>query len=215
MEPVILSYKKLRRAIGYLAILLAFGCILGGYFFGGYGILPSISDYYFTNMQDFFSAVLMGVSLFLFSYYGYSILDRIVYVLSGVSCLGIALFPCYNKAYDLVGTFQINSKLADSLHTACATIFFLLLAFNSYFVFTKTDPKGVIQITPEKKKRNKIYKTCGIVIFSSLILLGLSMLFLNPLVIKTLRLIMIFEIVSLTAFGISWLVKGEAIFKDK
>ncbi|MEJ2664743.1 MAG: DUF998 domain-containing protein, partial [Spirochaetia bacterium] len=77
-RSIIISYIALRRLIGILGMLLPFICILGGLLFAALYVEPSISDYYYTNMRDFFVGLLFGVSLFLITYKGYELIDDIV-----------------------------------------------------------------------------------------------------------------------------------------
>ena len=76
------------------------------------------------------------------------------------------------------------------------------------FLFTKSSG----QMTPEKKKRNLIYKVCGIGMVGSFILL-------IPFNIFDVKIgTWIVEAIALTFFGISWLTKSEAyriLYKDK
>ena len=92
------------------------------------------------------------------------------------------------------------------LHGVCALFFFGLLAFNSLFLFTKTSG----EMTPNKKKRNLIYKICGIGMIVSFILLA----FLSGTWAGT----WIVETIALAFFGISWLTKADCypwLFCDK
>lgn len=87
------------------------------------------------------------------------------------------------------------------IHTVCAALFFMLLSFNSLFLFTRS---GAVQ-TPRKKIRNIIYKICGWG------MLGLEIVFLITRIAKAPGYsVMILEILLLSLFGFSWLVKGEA-----
>ena len=212
MNPITASYKQLRVFIGSLAFLLVVGCTLGGFAFGKIDIQASISAYYHTNMRDFLEGTLMGVGVFLLTYYGYSKLDRAVNTTAGISGICIALFPCYGN--DLpAGIFQLNPHTSNIFHGLSASIFFLLLAYNSYFLFTKTDPTQTM--TPMKVARNVIYRTCGIIMVVSMIAFVLCYLILGADFMDKHSIILIIETVMLFAFGISWITKGEAIFGDK
>lgn len=210
-EPIIISYKNLRIAIGALALFIAFGCIFGGLLFGNIGVQSSISAYYYTNMRDFLEGTLLGVGVFLLTYYGYSKLDRILSSAAGLMGICIALFPTYN-APGPVGIFQIDPMVSFYLHMGSAAAFFLLLAYISLFLFTKTGPTVM---TDRKKIRNIIYKVCGITILASCLLFGLLGLVFGQAWIQSNYIIIILETVMLMAFGVSWITKGEAIFGDK
>lgn len=215
-RSIIISYIALRRLIGILGMLLPFICILGGLLFAALYVEPSISDYYYTNMRDFFVGLLFGVSLFLITYKGYELIDDIVTNTSALAGFGIALFPCLQSSSSTapVGIFQLSPQLSNIIHLSCAAVFFTLLAINSIFLFTLTKRK-ILLPTKNKKKRNIVYITCGIIMLASIaIMVVLFLLFPNTEIDKY-RLVLIFETIMLLAFGISWLVKGETLFRDK
>jgi hypothetical protein len=214
-DGLILSYKALRRLIGILGILLPFINILGGKIISNIPIQESISIYYYTNMRDFFVGLLFIVSIFLITYKGYNSLDFIITTITGFSGLGIALFPCSNIELILnqrVGIFQLTSGISNKIHLICAAIFFTLLAVNSLFLFTQ---KNIEKVTPQKKIRNSVYVVCGITILISILGILLSNLLLPDEQIFKYRIILISETIALSAFGISWLIKGETLFTDK
>ncbi len=214
MNNLLVSYMTLRKWIGILGMALASILVFGGLIFSDSGILPSISMYYHSNMQDLFVGLLIAVGMFLLTYKGYTKQDQYIMLATGISALMVPLFPCTN-IYDstsVVGFMNINPVVSNFIHLTFAGMFFILLAYNSYFVFTKTNPN--VPMTENKKKRNKIYKTSGVVIFISLIILGLSYFIPEDIRINF-KLVLIFEQIMLIAFGISWLTKGEAILKDK
>ena len=213
-RSVIISYISLRRLIGILGMLLPFICVLGGILFANISVRTSISSYYHTNMRDCFVGLLVGVSLFLLTYKGYERIDNIITGIIGIAGFGIAVFPCLNiiASTDPVGIFQISPFISNRIHLACAFTFFFLLAINSMFIFTLTKSEKIPK-TRNKKIRNYIYISCGVVI-----LLSLLILFIRSLVgaeVENSKILLIFETIMLLAFGISWLVKGETLFKDK
>lgn len=148
--------------------------------------------------------VLVPACIVLISYIGYNSVDNWVISLSGVFGLGIVLFPCkvsWIAEGTPVGFFQMPMEISHIIHTVCAALFFLLIALNSIFLFTKSGG----EMTRQKKVRNVIYRVCG---YGMLIL---------EVAFLTVRLfgapgytVMILEILLLSFFGIAWLVKGEA-----
>jgi len=68
--------------------------------------------------------------------------------------------------------------------------------------------------TAEKKRRNVVYRICGVAIFACIVLAAASSLFPQP--IRTdLPWLFILEALADIAFGISWLVKGDTFVKDR
>jgi hypothetical protein len=81
----------------------------------------------------------------------------------------------------------------------------------SIFLFTKSFGK----MTPEKKKRNRVYRICGVIMLVSIIGIPIDGI---PAIydrIKSIKPTLILEFLALTSFGISWLTKGEFILADK
>jgi uncharacterized membrane protein YqhA len=75
----------------------------------------------------------------------------------------------------------------------------------------------------EKKKRNLLYKICGLIIFASIIcILVINLLYTflfsaNPPDFYAFEYTpygIVFETIMLIAFGLSWLAKGGAIMRD-
>lgn len=213
-DYTILSYKTLRRLVGILALSTAFICIIGSLLFNNLTVQSSVSLYYYTNMRDFLEAVLIGIGIFIITYKGYVLLDRIINILTGIFGICIALFPC-SSDIDYVGIFNIPSEVSNILHLITAGIFFGLLGFISFFLFTKSDGTITGIITKQKKIRNIIYRICGIIIALCGVAIGLSFAFLGEEIMNKYFIVLILEIIILTSFGISWLVKGETLFKDK
>jgi hypothetical protein len=107
-----------------------------------------------------------------------------------------------------VGTFQVPVAISSTLHNICAIGFFGLLAYNSLFLFTKTGG----EMTSNKKKRNVIFRICGIGMVASFI----AMIPVN--IFDWWGGIWVVETVALAFFGISWLTKANCypwLFADK
>jgi hypothetical protein len=210
---LIISYLTMRRLIGILGISLPFIVILGGLTQGEPALQGSISGYYYTNMRDLFVGILSGVALFLLSYRGYEQIDDIVANMSGVFALGIILFPTamYSGKAVRVGMFLIVDNISEIIHLAFGALFFLALSFNSLFLFTRRHP-GVMG--REKKRRNIIYRSCGIVMLLAIVCIIIYTLFLRGTFVAAMNPVLVLESVALMAFGISWLVKGHTLFRD-
>lgn len=158
-------------------------------------------------------AVMMPACLILFNYIGYDRTDNAVTNLSALFGLGLVLFPCkvsWIPDGTKVGFFQIPIEISQGIHMLCSALFFLLLAINFIFLFTKSKP-GVVP-TKQKTIRNTIYTVCG---WSILALESLFVITSSGLLPKKLN--MVIEILLLSFFGFGWLVKGEFFrcFKDK
>ena len=83
------------------------------------------------------------------------------------------------------------------------------------FLFTRSDkPKN--KRTKQKRIRNRIYIFCGIVMTCALITVFLGLINVIPKdIYKNNHLTFWMETIAIEAFGFSWLVKGETLFRDK
>lgn len=197
-------YLRIRNICGLLGVVLPWLAL----FSAGIADHPSEEWWWSISATYYQSPALVGVlvpaSIVLMLYIGYDWRDNLVTSLSGVFGLGIVLFPCSVSWIDSatpVGFFQVPAYISNYLHSACAAIFFLLIAFNSAFLFTKSGN----EMTDRKKIRNRIYRICGFgMLFFEIVFVVLSLS--NAPGYCT----MIVEIILLHLFGFSWLVKGEA-----
>ena len=161
---------RLRKWVGWLGMLLPiivlalcliFQCVPGDHYFP-----DSISaTYYYAPTITPFMIILGAAGILLMCYRGYTLCDDIINTITGVAAECICLFPCGNGNYDLVGTFQTPVEISMWIHNISAVVFFGLLAYNVLFLFTKSSG----EMTPNKKKRNIIFRVCGIGMAASLL----------------------------------------------
>lgn len=196
-----INTTRLRCIIGWLGMLLPWiVCLLVGY------IPDSISATWYTNACTVFMIILGSASLLLISYKGYDWLDDLVLTTAGICGLGICLFPTGTQLVSdtHVGTFMLPMHVSSSIHMLFAILFFVLLAYNSIFLFTK----GSSEPTKNKKIRNKIYIVCGIGMLAAFLLMLLPDFYAKVWIVET---------IALFFFGLSFLTKAEAykfLFKD-
>ena len=197
---------RLRAMLGWLAMLLPWIVVFLA-MCSGYSFPASISmTYYYASCITPFMIILGSASILLIAYKGYDKLDDIICTIAGIFGLGICLFPCSNYALlkaglvvDKVGTFQLPYQISSTIHNVTAIVFFGLLAFNSFFLFTKGDDNP----TKRKKIRNFIYRLCGLGMIGSFALL--IPLYKNNIHAAT----WIVETIALAFFGLSWLTKAD------
>ncbi|MDD7242101.1 MAG: hypothetical protein SOV28_07865, partial [Bacteroidaceae bacterium] len=132
---------RVRNLCGILGVVLPWLAL----FSAGVAEHPSTEWWWSISATYYQSPALVGVlcpaSLVLISYIGYNSLDNWITTLSGIFGLGVVLFPCrvsWIPDGTPVGFFQIPIEISTHLHTLCASLFFLLIAFNSFFLFTKS-----------------------------------------------------------------------------
>lgn len=213
--PELISFRTIRRSVGVLGMTLPFTLWLGSALFANNaGLQPSVSHYYYTNMREWFTGVLCAVSLFLFTYKGHNLMDGISANIAAISALLVAFFPT-NFIENYPGQQQVasvfNTPHHNAIHLAAAAVFFLTLAFMALKLFTRSN-RPASEWSPKKKSRNIIYKVCGWLMITCLVVIAISKPVLG--VSKESPLTFGLEAVALMAFGLSWLVKGETLYKD-
>lgn len=203
-----INTKQLRCTIGILGMLLPVIVVLLQFCNPVFKWPTSISVTWYTNACTPFMIILGIASVLLMFYKGYDIVDNILNTCAGIVGLGICLFPCWGPGYvanDPVGAFLIPTNISNQIHGICAFIFFGILAYNSFFQFTKTSG----DMTKNKKIRNVIYRICGIGMVTSFLILLLPSFYIQ---------VWLMETIALFFFGISWLTKTDCIpwlFADK
>ena len=204
-----INTRRLRCIIGWLGMLLPWIVLILSLAYG-YKFPDSISATYFRDpCITPFMIILGSAGILLFTYKGYDTVDDILNTAAGVFGLGVCLFPCAARS-GLIGTFQLPASTSDIIHMVSALGFFGILAYNSLFQFTK----GSVDPTPNKKKRNVIFRVCGIGMIASFILLPLA----SFDIIAVPHVIWVIETIALAFFGISWLTKANCypwLFADK
>lgn len=186
-----INTKRLRVSIGILGTILPWLVALL------VGKIPcSISETYYTyEAGPVFVMTMAAAASFLYAYKGYKKIDDIVNTLAAICAVGICLFPC-DSPMPLVGTFQLPERISVMFHNSFAIMFFLLLAFNSLFLFTK---HGSV-VTRNKKIRNIIYIVCGTGMLASFGILLLPWFRIQ---------IWLTETIALFFFGVSFLTKAD------
>lgn len=183
---------RLRVILGVLAILLPWiVALLNG------SIPSSISaTYYVDQCITPFMGILVSASILLICYKGYDRQDDLILTLSGLMGLCICLFPTWTSSRDIVGTFQLTPDVSSTIHNISAVVFFVLLSYNSIFLFTKCDGAP----TKKKKIRNIIYIVCGIGMLASFAILLLPDFYIQVWLVET---------IALFFFGLSFLTKAD------
>lgn len=194
------SCRELRLMVGILGVSLPLILAIWGFFLiGRIEVRPSISDYYALRTRDAFVGILCAIGFYLFAYKGHERKDDLAGHLACFFALGVAFFPCNGHKWERI------------VHYISATALFLTLSYFSLCLFTKS---GGIR-SPRKIVRNRIYVGCGIAMLGCIILIGIYKLFLQKTPVANIQPVFWLESLALWAFGISWFVKGESIFRDR
>ena len=204
--PRSLSQKAHRQLIGFLGLCLP----LVVYVLAGLRPTPSlpqwirlesVSAYYYTGAVAAFVGVIFALSLFLFTYPGYEnvVADRVAGTFGGFAALGVVLFPTAAPT-ELLRLQWWNSWMGAFHYTAAVSLFVSFILF-SLWLFPKSDVP-VHKQPREKRVRNVVYISCGVVMIISMLWAGLAGFLNKPIFIP--------EAFAIEAFAVSWLVKGEA-----
>jgi len=229
-----ISYRGLRTAVGLAGMLLPLVLVIGGCILcadpciesakcaGGllnpeaHGchdqcqcFAHSVSSYYHTIMRDVFVGTMCATGLFLCFYTAEIKYDRILGWIAGLSAIAVALFPVTHEC--------CNSDCVGWTHNIAAVIFFASLIFYSAVIFpirgmSESDVEKLGKIDRHGKRR-ALYYVCAIIMTISVVFVVLYETFADQ--DHTLHLTLWGETLALVAFGISWLVKGQRLFKDK
>jgi len=202
-SSMIISFLTLRRIVGILGIALPLVLLIFGEVIFQLGLRTSISSYYHTGMGDVLVGTLCAFGVFLCTYKGYDRRDQVAGILGGIFAIGIALFP--TTPDDKITS---PDQIVGILHVAFTALFFATLIYSSLFLFTLSNDK---EPTDKKRKRNVVYRVCGVIMILSVI--GIIIGFFFPSIGSVFGDSLVFwmEAFAIWAFGVSWFTKGEAI----
>lgn len=195
MKSLVMQYLALRRLIGIIGMAMPFALIIGEAILQPGPLPGSISAYYYTDMGRVLVGCLCAIACFLVVYRGYN-RDYIAFRIAAVCAVGVAWFP---TGPNVVGIF----------HGIFAAGMFITLAYVCLMIFPRTG--GETWPLRRKRERDTIYRICGYVIVTCIIL-ELPAVKLQAL--APLHPTFWLETIAVEAFGASWLVKGQAILRD-
>ena len=193
------AYTHLQQIVGVMAILLAPVLFVGNWALTGNELESSISAYYHTPMGSVFVGVLWALAVFFLSYNykplpGFNV-DNKLSTLAAIAAVSVAVFPTTSDA-------SVPTRSEHNIgivHATSAAVLFILLAVFALFLF----PRGSSAMTPEKRRRNVLYRTCGGIMDVAILLM---VVWRDPP--ESWHVFLALETICVVAFGVSWLVKG-------
>jgi hypothetical protein len=235
----IITYRNLRKLIGWLGVLLPIVLLIGNYVINHINILnnsffidkscyniynptnsfkTSISDYYYSTVGELLTGTLCAVAMFMFCYHGhkkrkgeFGLSDNLLTNLIGIFAIGVAVFPTHSETciQDNIRTYLSSTQIGN-IHFILAALFFVSLAAMSIINFRRTDDINLFG----KRDNHQIYLYCGVAI---LICIGLIFIYMKWIVgqsewLDNLRPTFWLEALALISFGFAWLVKGRVDF---
>jgi len=221
------SYRVIRLVVGILGISLPLIFILVEAYLlkGGVHVRGSLSAYYHSPLQDVFVGGLCVIGVLLATYMAgeWKTWDFWASLIGGVAVLGVVFFPTMRsglpKGAPLCGSLpqpascsfveqELGEHTTALIHAGCAVVFIVSLAVMSFlFAASEVQPTDGWSTVPDKRwfssrVRRWIYIVCGLIIVAAgaWAFWGAGVGQLTPLYIG--------EVVSVWAFGISWLLAG-------
>jgi hypothetical protein len=216
---LVTNYLYLRKAVGWLGtllpvILLAADPVALSIEHSSCAWLPaSVSGYYYSPVRNIFVGALCALGLFLIAYVGADLGDRVITDLAGLFALGVALVPTTptvasppSLTCETVAQWSTREQVVGDIHAVSSVLFFLFLAWMA-IRFTNTNSP---QPSPQKLRRNWIYRICAIVILVSTAAAVITN-FLPASLRPPFPWLFLYEAVGIFAFGVSWFVKGQTL----
>lgn len=223
-DPAVLyakSYLLIRSMLAFIGILLPIAFIIGEAYFiaGGVQIRGSLSSYYHSSMRDLFVGALAVTGFLLLTYMAgqRNTYDYWLSTVAGIAVLGVTFFatsrpglangPKCGTLPEPAGCSAIQQQLGEDLtakiHFTCAAVFILSLAVMA-FVFAKREKDY-----NDRPRLALVQKMCGWVIVAAVawVILGNWV----DLQIGPLTPLYVTEVVSVWAFGLSWLLTARAL----
>jgi hypothetical protein len=204
VSPLVQSYLFLRRAVGAIGLGLPVVLIVGNLLWPPGMLLLSISSSYYSPLRGVFVGSMWALGVFLVSYRGYGAVDDIAGDIAGVAAVGLSLFPTTPDFGPVSGWQQVIGYL----HMGFAGVFFLTLVFFCWYLFPRS---GDSPPTRRKLLRNVVYRVSGGLILLSIVLIAVVEF---ASVSLSLHPMLWLETVAILAFGVAWVVKGEALLAD-
>ncbi len=238
-DDLLISYLKIRKAIGWMGMLLPLVLLFGNYAINKFNLLNnpfflnatcgaykptnsfkfSVSHYYYSTVGELFTGVLCAVALFMFCYKGHALRegekglsDNATTNLAGFFALGVVIFPtgAVNCIGDNLRTFT-STMNTGYIHFTMATLFFITLALISMVNFRRTGDR----VSFGKKEDHQLFLLCGIIMLLCIVLIFVYSVWpaLQRSWLSKLHPVFSLEAIALIFFGISWLAKGKTDFK--
>ncbi|MCX8211643.1 MAG: hypothetical protein OTI34_11375 [Lewinella sp.] len=201
------NYLTLRKYLGGLGVALPIALIIGN----GFKLEESISHYYYTGMSVVFTGVLIAFGLFLISYKGYPkendeiVSDNAITNIAGFLAITVALVPTACSYCDAGVPNGHDDTIRSVVHLISAGLFIALMGFMSFNQFVKGENETITA-----KRRKRVYRTCGIVIWVVVVFLLLEFILGFKL---TAFDTFVGEAIALLFFGVAWLTKSESLGK--
>lgn len=193
--------RRILALMGFLLPVLAPLMGFIAYDKNGAEFWHSISATFYATSNIFMIGVLAIFAFFLFTYKGYDIGDNATCTFSACMAIGILVFPCKTSAAgETTGLLDLPTIVSHGVHCVVAMLLFGSFALMIGLRFTKHDKALVL--TEKKKQRDRIYKSCALIILAAMAMQVLTSL------LDVGWFTIINETIMLWAFSFAWAVKA-------
>lgn len=212
------SFLLLRIIIGALALALPVGVWLGsGVLSGEWALRGSLSAYYYSGARELFTGGLWVTGFFLVAYKAFErSLENWGTLLSGVAALGVASFPTGIPSGSDAALTPLQETLGEGVvkgvHYASAVVFIGSLALISHLFAAREGNRTQHLGRRDPAYWKRFHDRCAGVIVAAVVFVGLNLLpgvgfgsWMDD------HYLWFGEVVSVLAFGTSWLFKGAEL----
>ncbi len=193
-------FLKTRLIVGIIGILLP-PTVVFGYMIivGEPRFKPSLSDYYYTPMRNWFVGSLwaIGAGLLVYLRTKYRA-DSWISFVAGLLAIAVALLP--------TSDIHTPTTATSTLHLVCAGILFALLGLMC-FLFGRRDRTREDRTVQWRRVWGTVHKTCAFIVWGAVLGSVLLVKFGPP----DSQAVLIGETVAVIAFAVSWFLKGSEI----
>lgn len=221
------SYLLNRMVIGGIGVLLPTLLFIADWLFlrGAVSVRGSLSAYYHTPARDLFVAALCVTGVMLLTYMAAqaSTWDFWLSSRAGLAVLGVALLPTKRPSLDVSaplcgpdsipvppGCTQLQQAFGETavatIHYISAGIFILSLAAIC-FLFARRELKH-----GARTNRARLHRVCGLLIIAAVAWVGIGGAL--DADIGSFTPLYVGEVVSVYAFGVSWIMKSLDLSKS-
>jgi len=208
------TIRTLRRGIGMVGLLLPPAVTVGAYR-SERGLPGSMSATYYTGARDVFVGGLCAIGVFLICYRPdmnrapFWRTENFWSTMAGTAAVAVALFPTLPNQAEVVVTAA--DRRVGLIHGASAIVLFGVLAVFCLVFFPRVASD---RPTDGKLWRNKVYRSCGLVILAAIVIALLSSALLPENVYAWANPLLWCEAAAVWAFAAAWFVKGETVLTD-
>jgi hypothetical protein len=165
-------------------------------------ILPSLSDYYNSDMRDWFVGSLwaIGAGLLVYLASRRNLADSVISFVAGLLAIAVSLFPT-NIIGEPVTTISV-------LHVVCASALFGLLGVIC-FRFGNRDGRRKDRTETWQRTWRWVHRGCALVVWGAVVTAALA-----TQGAPNTHAVLVGETLAVAFFGLSWFLKGSELFNQ-